>query len=370
LLCRGEKAKPAGAGDGRAAADRAKAIERLAQGIEAAAKQVEPGKPFPAYYLESQFLLAEIRREGNEMKPAAALYESLVDAISSAKPRSLDTTTIDVLLGAVRTFCALGDLDRAGEAGGLLMDLGPDTPQVNAHLVELARLLQEELEKAKGQTARLASLRELLIKVLTRLAGRKQMSAAAMAFLGDGLGALGKTADAGQVYQAIVDRAQSDPQFAEAARRVMTRVRAKWVAVLRQHGKPDEALEQVDKLIKDNPTALEPLMEKGRILEDLADHDPAFLEQAVAHWTDLRTRLQAARGTKKPDEYFDVIYREAACLMRQADDAQDKAIAADRAQKAEQVLAWALVEYPKLNGPEAVARYQALRQKARQLQGH
>ena len=236
-------------------------------------------------------------------------------------------------------------------------------------------MLQAELETSqkaapgKAAEGRLASLRELLGKTLLKLSTRKQMSAAAMALLGDGLGSLGKTAEASQVYQAIIDRAEDDPAFANAGPRVMTRVRARWVGLLRQQGKSDEALEQVEKLIKDNRTALEPLMEKGRILEDLAEHDPARLDEAIKHWTDLRTRLQAVRVAKRPDEYFDVIYRVAACLLRQADDAQDKATATDRARKAEQVLTWALIEYPKLNSAEAVARYQALRERARQLQG-
>ena len=71
------------------------------------------------------------------------------------------------------------------------------------------------------------------------------MSAAAMAFLGDGLASLGKTAEASQVYQGIVERAERDPRFAADARRVMTRVCARLVGLLRQQGKPDEALEQV-----------------------------------------------------------------------------------------------------------------------------
>ena len=102
-----ERPKPDQPGDSRQAdADRAKAIERLAQGIEAAARQVEPGKPFPPFYLDTQYLLAEIRGLGNETKEAAALYDSLVNEIASAKPASLDKTMIDMLLVAVRTFCA------------------------------------------------------------------------------------------------------------------------------------------------------------------------------------------------------------------------------------------------------------------------
>ena len=56
----------------------------------------------------------------------------------------------------------------------------------------------------------------------------------------------------------------------------------------------DEALKQVDQLIKDNPNALEPLMEKGRILEAWAEKDPAKFDEAVAHWAMLRQRLAGA----------------------------------------------------------------------------
>ena len=137
-----ERPKPDDAGDSRQAeSDRAKAIERLTQGIDAAARRIEPGKPFPPFYLDTQYLLAEIRALEGQTKQAAALYQSLVDEIASARPADLDQTMIDMLLGAVRTFCALGDLKRAGEAGNLLIDLGPDTPQVNAHLIELAQVV-------------------------------------------------------------------------------------------------------------------------------------------------------------------------------------------------------------------------------------
>ena len=63
------------------------------------------------------------------------------------------------------------------------------------------------------------------------------------------------------------------------------------------------------------------------------------------------------------------MYHVAACLVREAEKSEDKAVAVDRAQKAEQVLKAALVLSPKLNGPDTVARYQVLLMKAIVLQG-
>jgi hypothetical protein len=63
------------------------------------------------------------------------------------------------------------------------------------------------------------------------------------------------------------------------------------------------------------------------------------------------------------------MYRVAACLVREAEKSKDKATVLDRARKAEQVLKAALVLSPKLNGPDTVARYEVLRDKAIALQG-
>ena len=62
-----------------------------------------------------------------------------------------------------------------------------------------------------------------------------------------------------------------------------SRVRAQSIGLLRKQGNFEEALKQVDELIKDFPRALEPLMEKGYILEGLAEKEPARFDQSVSH---------------------------------------------------------------------------------------
>jgi len=368
----------------RMTSDRAKAIECLTAALAIIRKQVEPNKPLPRYYLETQLLLAEIRAEGNELKEAAELYQPLVDVIEAEKQQSLDATTMRIFLGAVRAYTGLNDLDNAGKVGTKLIELGPDSPQVNGALIEFAKLLNVEKKKADARVTdlesstnfgelaeaqkRLKSIQELLGKMLAKLAQRQKMSAAGMVFIGDTLASLDMTAEASEQYQNILKRIETDEEFKIAAKGAVTRVRAQLIGVLRKEGKFDAAVTQVDQLIKDNPNALEPLMEKGRILEAWAEKDPAKFEEAVAHWAMLRQRLQ--RMNKKPDEYYDVMYNVAACLMREAEKSKDPAVKLDRAKKAEQVLKSPLILSPTLgNRPDAVARFNALIKKAIIMQG-
>ena len=159
----------------------------------------------------------------------------------------------------------------------------------------------------------------------------------------------------------------TDPEFAKRAKKAMSLLRTELLKALRKQEKFDEALKQVDQLIKENPNALEPLMEKGRILEAWAEKDPAKFDAAVGHWAMLRNRLQGMR--KKPDEYYEVMYNVAKCLVREAEKSQDKAKAVDCAKKAEQVLKSPMILSPKLNGPDTVAKYKVLMNKAIVLQG-
>ena len=364
-----------------------RSVRCLEQGLAVSRKQAEKqrqaGKPVSEYFVKSQLMLAAIRLKLGEAKEAAELYQPLVDIVKAQKPQNLDTTTISIFLGAVRAYSALNDLKKAGEVSDVLMELGPDTLPINTALVEFARLLDGERKKAAAtvtelesttKTAetdaakeRLGQIEELLTRILAKLSERQQVSVAGMVFIGDTLSAMDRNTEAGQQYQKIIQRYENDPEFAQAAAKAMTRVRSQLLGVSRKEGRFEEALRQADQLIKEHPRALEPMMEKGRILEAWAERDPSRFSEAVAHWVSLRAKLQTLR--KKPAEYYEVMYNVAACLVREAEASKDKAVVQDRAKKAEQVLKSALVLNPRLNGPDTVAKYKVLLNKAIKLQG-
>ena len=367
----------------RAATYRAKAKECLAGALKVFREQNEPGKPMSPHMLLTQLLLAEICNEGGESEQAAALYQPLVDAAKAEKPETFDVNTIRIFLGAVRAYAALGQIDKAGEASGVLIELGPDALEVNHVLVGFARLLDLERKKAEARVTelenagntdelaaaktQLASVTALLGKTLVKLSEREELGLGHMVFLGRALNTVGMTAEASQQFQKVLRRTETDPEFAKRAQKAMSLIRTELLKVLRKQEIYEEALKQVDQLIKENPRALEPLMEKGRILEAWAEKDPTKFDEAIGHWTVLRSRLQGMR--KKPDEYYDVMYNVAKCLVREAETSNDRPVVLDRAKKAEQVLKAALVLSPKLNGPDTVAKYKVLLDKAITMQG-
>jgi hypothetical protein len=166
-------------------------------------------------------------------------------------------------------------------------------------------------------------------------------------------------------YLAILQAAEQDPSLlpATSGQGAITRVRAQLIGLLRKEGKYEQAMQQAEALIQANPRALEPLLEKGRILQAWAASQPARYDAAVSHWTTLRTTL--ARLQRKPPEYYEVVYHAAACLMAQSEHSGDK----NKALQAEQLLKATLVLSPRLSGSDMVAKYDQLLGKALDAQG-
>ncbi|MCX5675386.1 MAG: hypothetical protein NTX87_10310, partial [Planctomycetota bacterium] len=137
--------------------DRDKAIQRLTASLEVLRRQVDSGRPLPRFLLETQVLLGEVRLEGGETQEAVALFQPLVHLIQEEKPQTLDATTQHVFLGAVRAYSTLNDLDKAGKVSDMLINLGPDTRQVNDVLIDFAQRLNLERKKASAVVTRLES---------------------------------------------------------------------------------------------------------------------------------------------------------------------------------------------------------------------
>jgi len=196
-----------------------------------------------------------------------------------------------------------------------------------------------------------------LERVLKRLATRREQSVAALSFIGDALAELGLSEPARVQYELVLERIGQDSSVSPSNRSLRTRVRARLLALLRAEGKYQEALEQVDRLIHDNPKALEPRLERGYILQGWAQREPEHFAAAISQWTELRLALSRMRN--RPPEYFDVVYRAADCLVAQGKHENDK----EKTHQAEQLLKSTLAVSPDLSGAEMVAKYQELLKK-------
>ncbi len=364
---------------------RGKAEQRLTASLEAQRREAKPNEPLPRQLGETQLLLAEMALEHGDAAAAVPLLEPLVQFVQASKPQTLDLATFRTLVAALRAYVATGDLAKATAVQALVAEIGGDTPQVNSVLLELPRAVENQLKAAQAEAtsaaegsateaaqARVQQTQATLAGLLDQVAGHQQHSLAAMVYIGDAYARLGLNDKARQVYQSILARAENEKNQPETERHFLparsgpaaiTRVRAQVVGLLRQEANYQEAMEQVTTLISENPRALEPLMEKGRILQAWAESEPKHSDAAVAHWSKLRTLLAAMQ--KKPPEYYEVVYNLAACLLAQYKQSRD----ASKLQQAEQLVKATLVLSPNLSGPDMVARYKALAEEVARAQG-
>ena len=356
---------------------RAEAVSSLKTSVERQQGAITPGDPLPPPLFDTQLLLAQTYLEGQQPQEAAALFAPLLAEISRAKPTELSQKIQQTYVGAARSLLAAGSSDQAGEAAVSLAKLSPDNAQANAILVDLAKLMAIEIRKIEAEqaadatavgtsateTASTTKLREAQGELLDTIVGRKALAIPQLIFVGDACVDLGKSQMARDIYTRLLDSIDKDPEAKKTAGAAVTRIRSRQVGLLRADGQLEDANKQVDALLKAHPNALEPMLEKGYILEAIAERNPKRSDECVAHWTDLRLRLGKTKPV--PPEYFEVLYNCARVLVRQSRATKDK----EKALTAEKMLKSTLTLTPKLSGADMVAKYQALLKVAILLQG-
>jgi tetratricopeptide (TPR) repeat protein len=367
---------------------RKKTVELLEQSMAAFAKTESGGAALAQSLLETQLLLAEVRLEGNQMEEALQLLQPMVETLKAKPPTSVDRTTLRILVNSVRAYATLGKVNDSIEVGNILVNGGEDIPPVNGVLIEFAKMIKGEWKKAAAEliaalaaakpnpandgeedgrvkNAKLAetNTRNALTKLLNQLNARKQHDHSGLVFLAESsleisqLKGLEESvrvefqSKARDQFQAIVDRTNTDPVFAKLAAKAMTRVRSQLIGLLREEKKYPEALAQVEALLKEQPNALEPMIEKGNIIQALAEADPKKYDEAAKWWSGIRNKLQNQPG-KKPPAYYEVVYNTALCLSAQKQP--------EKSSQASQLLSATLALAPSLDGPDRVEKYKAL----------
>lgn len=374
--------------------DRIKAIEHFTESAAAATRAHADGDSYPESLLKTRLVLAQIRLDSKEFKEARDAVQPIVTALTAAAkkgPIQLDKNMLDIFGAAVRADVGLNDFQKAGEHGGLLLEIGPDDPQINAVLVNFVQRLDIERKSiqdtlnslpdstppAEAEKIRnnLSSVKEMLAELLKKLAARQKMTPPTLVYIGNLFDAIDMPNEAEQQYRSVLERAKDDPDFTKDKEndRLVNAVRAKQVSILRKRGKYQEAVDVANNLVTLFPNALEPLVERARIYQDWAKsgRDPSKFDDAIASWTEIRRRLDktmARPEPKRPAErdsyrglqasYYEAIFNVADCLLAQAKglQAKDKSAAAQKAKLGEQLLTAVLQSHPKLDGTEATQK--------------
>jgi hypothetical protein len=365
--------------------DLTKSLKHFADSVKIQTDAMKKNEPIPQSLIETKLLLAQIHIQAHEYKEAVDLLQPLVDSINAAHPSQLDDVMLQIFGATVKAYLGLDDFQKAGAAGVVLIDLGPDELRVNGTLIDFVRHLDVERKhiqdtlntlpddappkKAEALRSRLASTKGMMAKMLAKLADRTQLSAKSMIYIGSLFSAVDDFDSAEKQYKALQAKAASDEEFKKEAGKSLTFVRTQLIDLLRKKDKYAEAAEQVHELSREFPTNLDAMVEEAQILQAWAEKDPSKYDAAIAKWTDIRRRLQ--HGKKKESEYYDAIYNTAACLMAEARKKMptDKPGAMNKAKEGEKVLNSEMYVNKTLNGPATVQRFKLLLAQLQALQG-
>jgi hypothetical protein len=325
---------------------------------------------------QSQFMLADMYMELKEPQEAVKLYQPLVDETVAAKPKDLDRDGLRLFAGATRAYVELGQAGKAADTAIQLAGFAGDTRMVNAVLLDAMKVLVNDVKTGEGAVTeaendaakkadaekKLAAAQETLSKLIDVVAARKEFEFRTLYFLAVSASSAGKREQARGFYQSMLQKAESDAAIAKDNQGILTSVRGQMVGMLREEGKYDEAMKQIDTLIETNKTSLDLLMQRGRILQAWAKTQPSHWKEAVDHWTELRLKLQKMKPL--PPEYYEIIYSTAECLMHEAESSKDSSKDSSPAKIAQQLLNVTLLRAPALSGPDMVAKYKVLLKKA------
>jgi hypothetical protein len=333
-------------------------------------------QPLEEESLEARQMLAAAFMEASKPKEACDAAKPLIEAWKKDRPEQVNLPMLRTANVAFKANLQCDNVKEAEEVITLLIELGLDTTQVNSSLIEFARAVRREssatLEaqlaashkgdlKALGVIdKKLAALRSIESNMMDKLTKRQNYTLGGLMYLAETLNTIGRQNDSRKFYKTILDKADSDPDFKAQAEKVLTSVRAKTIGLLTADEKYDEALKQADTLIANQPKALEPKVEKARILTAMAKKKPTVLNYnaAINEWSNIRQVL--AKFPEKPPAFYEAVMSVADGLIAQSEIEKNS----KQAQLAEQLLSATMRTAPKLNGPEMVQEFQRTMQRA------
>lgn len=331
---------------------------------------------------ECRLYLGELHLEGAQPQLAVEMFTPLEAKIRATNPEALDVPQMRTLIGMIRAQSGLNAAAAVQASGEILLEKGQDIAPVNAalslvfrnlrdaHKANAARVIgaigamptADEAARLEGDAATLyaeaTKTQAVLANFLLKFSPRQQLPVTELILIGDTASEINESGLAKTVYQRVLDSAQTATSKTPQMEQSLIRVKSAQIGLLRNEQKYDEALTLVDELIKSVPNALDPQIERARILQGLGATDSARFAEAATAWSKLRNAFQ--RSPKKPAAYYEIVYNLGYCLHEQGNYAPTQQAKADFNKQATQLLKATLALAPDLNGPDMVARYNNL----------
>ena len=338
---------------GEAEAQEKEAYDLTASALEAR-KKAGTAATDPALIVNTN-ALAEILRATGKPKEALALLEPLQKALGSGN-LSADVAPLyeGLLTVLLQAHIADGQSAQAIADMKLLEKSGIAAEKLTGLYYDLSQSLEGEMEaqKARNDSAGYRRTQDAYKQFLSALAASEAgQSYESLLFAGRSMLAMGMAKESEAVLNRMLDRFGNDPEFLKnpKAQAALTFVKLKKAEALRKEKKFEPAKALVNDLITQNRGVLDPLMEKGYLLEDWARADPAGgrWNASFAYWKDRAAQLSRTRPRRV--EYYECVYHMAVALQNLGKKAD-----------AARTLRGVMTLSPSVGSPEMKAKYQAL----------
>lgn len=328
-----------------AEAEAAIAVETLKSALEA--REAAGAPPEDTGYLNNAADLATVLSESGKPNDALATLQPIVDKQTTKTGAAYARLMEAYLLAQINA----GQVEPAIASMKAIEAASADGGRAQLYF-KLGRLLEREMDRLRenNDAAALektrASFRSFLGALTENKSGQTYES---LQWAAESLLSLDAGAEAEAVLRRVLTEFTDDPNFRNqpgATERAL-RTKVKLAAALRVQTKFDEASSLLDEILADETFKryLEPLVEKGMLLDAQAEAGQGSWAAARAHWQNLAGRLKAVRP--RPAAYFDAWLRAATA------SAKDKQVA-----QARQILTGIIRLNPTLGSPEMKKKYE------------
>lgn len=323
--------------------------------------------------------LAEIYLATERSKDALALLDPIVAGLGTATPAQAVVASASRLLATeMRAHIATGQVAQALADMRRLETLGGKGTNLTQLYFELGRLLKKEMDalQAKGDQPGYDRMQQAYLKFLQALVtSQSGQSYDSLQWAGEAMLSLSQAAteqavqlkgrrmvreaasqadtarslanEALAVFQRVLDTYSKDEAFQKlpSAGARLLRTKLRMVSAYRGQQQFAQAQELVDQLISQNRGLLDPLLEKGLLLEDMAEAGKGNWSSAYEHWNRLAARL--GQTNPKPRDYYEATYHVALVLSKEG-----------KKSEAARLLRGRMRLSPRVGGPEMKAKYE------------